>query len=294
MKSVKLLLLGLIAIFTMQSCVVVEDDDFYNDFDNGITLPQLMEQYDLWYVDYNRTTGTGNIPFMSRAFTLSFLNGELFANNNLAGFGYTGNGFGRSVGLYDYSRYSILVSHDQFGNYEMEVEQLGPNEIKVFSRSLNVAYYLYGYSRSSFDYDRVFYDNIHYFLQEYGAWEKVYTSQAGNPNPFDQENSLQFLAGGNDDTFRSSQDYGLPLNQIYWDYTGDYNVQHVANNFYMKRLNLYYNNNDFETFNVTILNDGKIRLYHISSGTTYEFIGRSFIQYRTNGGRERTVQKFKK
>ncbi len=52
----------------------------------------------------------------------------------------------------------------------------------------------------------MFYDNIHYFLQEYEAWEKTYTSEIGAINEFDNENYLQFLAGGSDDTFRSSQD----------------------------------------------------------------------------------------
>jgi hypothetical protein len=42
---------------------------------------------------------------------------------------------------------------------------------------INTTYYLIGYQRSNFDYDRLFYDNIHYFLQEYKAWEKVYTNK---------------------------------------------------------------------------------------------------------------------
>ena len=39
--------------------------------------------------------------------------------------------------------------------------------------------FLNGYQRTTFDYDFVFYDNIHYFLQEYEAWEKTYTSEMG-------------------------------------------------------------------------------------------------------------------
>ena len=51
---------------------------------------------------------------------------------------------------------------------------------------------------ASFDYDFVFYDNIHYFLQEYEAWEKTFTSELWVLlNEFDNENYLQFLAGGN-------------------------------------------------------------------------------------------------
>jgi len=62
----------------------------------------------------------------------------------------------------------------------------------------DTSYFLDGYQRSSFNYDYVFYDNIHYFLQEYEAWEKIYTSNTGALNEFDNENYLQFLSGGND------------------------------------------------------------------------------------------------
>jgi len=147
--------------------------------------------------------------------------------------------------------------------------------------------------RSNFDYDRLFYDNIHYFLQEYKAWEKVYTSQEGTPNLFDNENFVKFMAGGSDDTFKSSQDIpSTNLNSIYWDYTGYYTVYNVSGNYYQKVLQLNYGSNDVENFNLSIINDGRIRLYHIASGTTYEFQGRGFIQYlRQNAMRTKTKNK---
>ncbi len=78
-----------------------EHDDYYDGYvDNGVTLPQLMERYELWYVDYNATTGSGDVPFLTRAFTVSFLNGTLYANNNVAYIGSTGNGFGIGIGYY--------------------------------------------------------------------------------------------------------------------------------------------------------------------------------------------------
>ena len=70
--------------------------------------------------------------------------------------------------------------------------QLSPNEIKLYDRYQNRTYYLMGYQRNAFDYDRVFYDNIHYFLQEYVAWEKVSTI-GGTTNAFDYENYLKFM-----------------------------------------------------------------------------------------------------
>lgn len=288
----KLLILAFISIFSLQSCTT---DVYVNDYqNNSIALPDLMEGYDLWYVDYNRTTGNGDVPFLSKAFTVSFLNGDIFANNNLVGLGSTGNGFGVNIGYYNYTSNSVRVYHNIYGYYELEVVQISRNEIKLIDPYTNTAYYLIGYQRSSFDYDRVFYDNMHYFLQEYVAWEKVYTSTAGNPNAFDAENYLKFVIGSNN-TFRSSQDYMIGnVNNIYWDYTGSYNIQNVSGNYYTKKLNLYYNGNDYEGFNITVINDGKIRLYHITSGTTYEFVGRGFIPImRNEAKRTKTNLEFK-
>lgn len=289
MKTIKLLFTIITASAMFSSCTINED----GFVDNGISLPELMEGYDLWYVDYPSTTGNGDVPFLTRAFTVSFLNGNLYANNNLVGIGSTGNGFGIKVGYYDYTPNTIRFYHDIYGYYELEVYQISSNEIKLYDRYSNTTYYLIGYQRSNFDYDRLFYDNIHYFLQEYKAWEKVYTSQEGVPNLFDNENFLKFMAGGSDDTFKSSQDIpGTNLNSIYWDYTGYYTVYNLSGNNYQKVLQLNYGSNDVENFNLTIINDGRIRLYHTASGTTYEFQGRGFIQYlRQNAMRTKTKNK---
>ena len=289
MKTIKLLFAIISASAMFSSCTINED----GFVDNGISLPELMEGYDLWYVDYPSTTGNGDVPFLTRAFTVSFLNGNLYANNNLVGIGSTGNGFGIKVGYYDYTPNTVRFYHDIYGYYELEVYQISSNEIKLYDRYSNTAYYLIGYQRSNFDYDRLFYDNIHYFLQEYKAWEKVYTSQEGVPNLFDNENFLKFMAGGSDDTFKSSQDIpGTNLNSIYWDYTGYYTVYNISGNNYQKVLQLNYGSNDVENFNLTIINDGRIRLYHTASGTTYEFQGRGFIQYlRQNAVRTKTKNK---
>ena len=71
------------------SCYEITDDRI----DNAISFEELMSSYDLWYVDINRSTGNGDVPFVSIAFTLSFYNGAMYANNNIVDVGYTGNGF---------------------------------------------------------------------------------------------------------------------------------------------------------------------------------------------------------
>ena len=149
-----------------------------------------------------------------------------------------------------------------------------------------------GYSRNNFDYDFVFYDNIHYFLQEYNAWEKVYTSNYGAINDFDNETYLQFLAGGNDSEFKSSQNAsGENISSLYWDYTGVYGVSDVNNDMYLKTLTLDYDYFSNEQFELSVINDGRIELYHAASGTKYEFEGRGYIQYlRTANSKKATTQ----
>jgi hypothetical protein len=279
MKTIKILLVAVLSPFLFSSCTAdVYVEDPYVEIPN-ISLPELMEGYDLWYVDYDRTTGNGDVPFLSRAFTISLVNGSLYANNNLVGIGTTGGGLGIKVGYYDYYPDAIRFYHDIYGAYDLEVIQISSNQIKLYDRSQNTSYYLIGYQTSTFDYDRVFYDNINYFLQEYKAWEKVYTSNVGALNEFDNEHFIAFLAGGNDDTFRSSQDaLGTNVNNIYWDFTGEYSV-YSTSNAYQKILTLDYDFWGNESFTLSVINDNRIRLYHNASGTTYEFVGRGFIQY---------------
>jgi len=54
MKTLKLTLVMLITAVLFNSCIVVEDDYGY---DNGISLEELLQSSDLWYIDYNQTTG---------------------------------------------------------------------------------------------------------------------------------------------------------------------------------------------------------------------------------------------
>jgi hypothetical protein len=201
------------------------------------------------------------------------------------GFGSQGNGFGIPVGDYDAYDMILDIYHDVDGYQTFDVYQINNNTIELYNPFNDTSYFLKGYQRSTFDYDFVFYDNIHYFLQEYEAWEKTYTSEMGALNEFDNENYLQFLAGGNDSEFRSSQDVDVyDVNNIYWDYTGVYGVGNVANNMYLKTLTLDYDYFDNEYFELSVINDATIELFHPASGTVYEFRGRGYIQFIRNSG----------
>lgn len=279
MKNRKLhfgiLFIGLLA----SSCYteVIVEDDFIEE--SPVNTALVLESYDLWYVDINETRGNGEVPFLQRAFTISFDRGIVYANNNLSGIGKTGNGLGIDVGTYATYSGQVEIDHDVDGLWLMEVFALDNITLELYDPRSDTSYILEGYQRNNFDYDMVFYDNIHYFLQEYQVWEKTYTSEVGALNEFDEENYLQFFADGGR-IFRSSVDaQGIPLTNIEWDYEGDYEVYDVANDASLKTLTLDYDFLGNDYFELYVINDSTIELYHVSSGTVYEFTGRGYIQY---------------
>jgi len=288
MKTLKLLLATMLIGLSFASCSVVIDD--INDPYYQVNLEDVVTAYDLWYVDYNSTTGTGDVPFLSKAFTVSFINGNLFVNNNLIGIGSTGNGYGIEIGYYDTYNGILEINHDLDGYYDFDVVQLSSDRLKLIDNYNNVSYYLEGYQKYNFDYDHIFYDNIEYFLQEYNAWEKTYTSTSGDINEFDNENFLSFTPE-NITTFYSSQDeVGTNIDNLYWDYVGDYSVADVQGYDNLKILTLDYDSWGNEEFELTVINDSKISLYHINSGTTYEFTGIGYIQYLKSSSSKETVR----
>jgi len=292
MKTIKLLsiiFLGAIALSACTAEVIIDDDNIIDE--PRISLNALLNSYEIWYVDVERTKGNVEIPFFQKAFTVSFKNGAFYANNNLVGLGSNGNGFGLDVGYYDTNRMELEIDHDIDGFYRLVISQLSNNEIEVYNRSTNTSYYLIGYQRNSFDYDRVFYDNIHYFLQEYETWEKVYTSEFGALNAFDNENYLRFEYFGAGDNFKSSEDQnGIPIDDIYYDYTGHYDVYDIANIFDKKTLTLDYDSPDNEIFELSVINDSKIQLLHEPSGTVYHFKGLGQLQFKNAKDGSKSVQ----
>lgn len=278
----------LATVFT--SCYVEETvvvTDPYVDPVPSISLNQLLNSYELWYVDINRSNASGQIPFMQIAFTLSFRNGDVLANNNLVGIGDQGYGYGIDVGYYDAYDFVLDIHHELDGFTTFDVTQLNDTEIELYNPGSGLRYVLVGYQRSNFDYDLLFYENIHYFMQEYTAWEKL-TTEGGGPNEFDNEHFLQFLPGGGDGNFQSSQDpVGSDIYNLYWDYTGIFNVDEVPGDAYLKYLTLDYDYLGNEYFELNVINDSTIELFHETSGTVYTFRGRGYIQYLNSRGKLR-------
>lgn len=275
MRTLKLLFILVSTSFIFNACTT-----FYHDAldDYQPSLEEVVSNYDVWYVDIHRTTGNGDIPFVSRAFTLSFLNGTMYANNNIVNIGRTGNGLGIRVGNYNTYNGFLETAHTIDGYNDFEVFVRSNNEIQLYNRSQNVTYFLIGYLIHNFDYDQLFYENIEYFLQEYKDWEKINTT-GGTPNAFDNENYLQFTPK-NSSTFYSSQNsFGTNTDNVLWDFEGSYQVFDVAGFQNRKSLTLNYDGGAIEEFELTVTNDCNIRLFHIDSNTRYDFKGREVTQY---------------
>ncbi|MDB0600969.1 hypothetical protein [Tenacibaculum maritimum] len=291
MKAIQLLFVFLTTII-FTSCTI---DDGVDDL---ISLDELVSQYDLWYIDYHRTEGRGEVPFIAKSFTVSFFNGKMYANNNIVDIGKTGNGLGVLVGNYRAYNGVLEMSHRLDGTYGFEVVQLSSNEIRIDDISQNVSYFLIGYQRNNFDYDKLFYDNIEYFLQEYIAWERI-GIEGGVADAFDDETYLQFTPEDTTTFYSSHDPFGTDIENIRWDFSGNYTIKDPIGTTNLKYLTLNYDNGDTEEFDLTVINDETIRLYNINSKTTYDFSGRGFVEYlrrdkqRTespvrNEGRKRT------
>lgn len=280
MKNFTLLGTATLMLLFLSSCYteVILEDVFVEEA--NFQARQHIEAYDLWYVDINATDGTVEVPFMQRAFTLSFRNGLLYANNNISGIGKTGSGLGIRVGYYDAGSGVLEIDHDVDGLWIFDVYLVNSRTLELYDRRSNTSYFLDGYQSGSFDYDRVFYENIEYLLQEFDVWEKTYVSETGAINDFDEENYLQFYEGNGGTVFRSSIDeIGIPLSNIQWDYEGFYEVYDVQNDETLKTLTLDYDFMGNDYFELYVINDKTIELYHPDSGTVYEFQGRGYIQF---------------
>ncbi len=280
MKTIKLLFGYFLMATLLVSCYsdVIIEDQFIEE--SAFNTDRVLQSFDLWYVDINETRGNGEVPFLQRAFTISFDRGVLIANNNIVGIGKTGNGLGIDVGFYSTLRGVVEIDHDVDGLWLLEVYALNNNTIELLDTRSNTSYVLRGFQRNRFDYDMVFYDNINYFMQEYDVWEKSFTSEEGALNGFDDENFLQFLPA----FFRSSIDTpGTSLGAIRWDFEGDYQVFDVAGDTSLKTLTLDYDFMGSDYFELYVINDSTIELYHPDSGTVYEFKGRGYQQYLKSG-----------
>jgi len=285
----RLLILTIILSSFLTACSVSS----INNLEPEISLQEQLQSFELWYVDINATQGNGEIPFLQKAFTVSFVNNSVYANNNLVGIGSDGDGFGMKIGNYSTFGSALNLSHVLDGNYSLDVFPINFDEIEISDPFSGVTYRLLGYQRADFDYDALFYDNIEYFLQEYEVWQKTATSKAGDLNSFDKENFLSFFPDQLN-IFQSSQDkIGTNIDSLKWNFEGVYDVFDVAGDPSLKILNLNYDFFDSEDFELSVVDDATIELFHRLSGTTYRFEGRYNIQYLKGKTTKKERKRFK-
>ena len=274
MKKIAFSSFLILQLFLFSSC---EQNYYMEEQFREPTSAIPLERYDLWYLDYHNTQGADVLPFMSLAFTLSFENGIVYANNNISRIGYQGGGYGLQIGYYDQYNSVVNLDHDLDGQQRFEIRNLRQNEIEMYHPQTDTSYFLVGYTTETFDYDALFFDNIEYLLQDFEFWEKSATSWEGATTPFEYENFLRFTSE-NTQTFYSS--LAQNSNSVaYWDFNGGYEVLDVSNDTSLKILELYYQGGVFEQFELRVLTDTSIDLLHLNSGTSFVFQGQEFIQY---------------
>lgn len=299
MKILKLFIPLAILVVSFSSCVI---NDYTEDYYDEVLQANFVEKYDLWYVDYHQTIGSDQIPFMQLAFTLSFINGKMYANNNISGIGNAGNGYGTRIGNYDWSRNTLIPNHEIDGRHDFEVIRTSENEIELIDTYTGTRYFLIGYNVDDFDYDKLFYENIEYLLQDFEIWNKFYTSSTGRINEFDNENYLQFTAENNNTFYSSRTQIGTNIDFVNWNYQGAYEVFDIDGFEDLKLLTLGYDSINSEVFELSVISDTIVELFHIASNTTYRFEGDYFIQYlkeesekhKIKSTRKRTIIKRKK
>jgi len=285
----RLLFISLLFLGLLESCQVT----VISTPEPVINLQEQLQSYELWNVDINATQGDGVIPFLQRAFTVSFNPDGLYANNNLVGIGSIGNGFGIKIGDYFINNDILTINHIIDGNISLQIIPISDNVIEIYDAFTDTSYKLIGYQRDEFDYDALFYDNIEYFLQEYETWQKIFTSDSGTLNAFDNENYIRFIPE-DQNIFQSSQSkLGTNIDNIFWDFSGSYEVFDVVDNPSVKVLTLNYDLFDGETFDLTVINDSEIEMYQESSGTTYRFKGLNNIQYLKGLNQQKSRYRFK-
>jgi hypothetical protein len=277
MKALKI---SVVFFLLFTSCII---NDYAGQYDEEFTQEIFIEEYDLWYVDYHATVGSDQIPFMKLAFTLSFNGGVMYANNNISGLGFQGDGYGVRVGGYLLNNGRFVINHELDGVNDFEIKQISDNEIIMYHKATDTSYFLIGYNIGVFDYEKLFYENIEYLLQDFEIWSKYYTGKEGRINNFDYENFLKFTSEKNNTFYSSKSIIGTDIDFVFWNSDGGYQIQDVIGFDYLKVLTLSYDSVNFEVFELTVVNDTIIELFHVSSQTTYRFEGDYFIQYLKDG-----------
>jgi hypothetical protein len=88
---------------------------------NAPTSNEVLVSNEVWCVELNSKQENPNLPFMTRAFTLSFDLGTLYANKSLEGIYSAVAGLGIDVGSYQTIYNQLAIDRDIDGLHDFEV-----------------------------------------------------------------------------------------------------------------------------------------------------------------------------
>ncbi len=208
----------LFSVIILSSCS--SDDDNSNNQTQSDSIKQLLESYDLWYVEPDQPSSDFNLG--QDAITFSFVENELHANKNLIGF--NPETIGNVEASYNVeqegSNASITIDDTEF-----TVFGVSGNSIKLVNSYDNTtAFYITGYATEDFpSSDILYHERMPHFFNEYKFWEKTATENPDeNDGNFSNISYVDFFEVRN---FRSSEDSeGLTYDEINWEYNGSYKL----------------------------------------------------------------------
>ncbi|MBW2962987.1 hypothetical protein [Mesonia aestuariivivens] len=247
------------------------DDDSTPQLQSN-SIQELLESYDLWYVEPDQFSSDFNLG--QDAITFSFLNNQLYANKNLVGFNP------EIIGEQETS-YSVEQTENTanvtINDTEFKVIGISGNSLKLVDDD-NTAFYITGYNASEFpSLDIIYFERMAHLFNEYKFWQKTETE---NPDEIDGEfssiNHIEFSAIRN---FKSSEDAeGLTYDEINWQYQGSYKLTKMEDddgNISNELIFVYLdeNNRENDTLKVRVINENKIQLSESESGIHYLFEG---------------------
>ena len=271
----KNLLSLLFSIILLTSCG--SDDDSTNP-PQSKSIEELLESYDLWYVEPDQPSSDFDLG--QDAITFSFVNNELYANKNLVGFDPSTMGNIETTYTVEQEGSNASITID---DTEFTIFGVNGNSVKLVNSYDNTtAFYITGYTTEDFpSLEILYYERMPHFFNEYQFWQKTLTENPDeNDGDFSTINYIDFFGGRN---FRSSEDVeGLTYDEINWQHQGSYKLttsnseeEPISN----ELVFIYVDSNGVvieganDTLKVNVVDESKIQFSEPGLNINYTFEG---------------------
>ena len=270
----KNLLSLLFSIIVLTSC---GSDDDSNTPSQSKSIEELLESYDLWYVEPDQPSSDFDLG--QDAITFSFVNNELYANKNLVGFDPSTMGNIETTYTVEQEGSNASITID---DTEFTIFGVNGNSVKLVNSYDNTtAFYITGYTTEDFpSLEILYYERMPHFFNEYQFWQKTLTENPDeNDGDFSTINYVEFFGGR---SFRSSEDVeGLTYDEINWEYEGSYRLttEYGEEESISNELIFIYNTDEGEeeipndTLKVNVVDESKIQFSEPGLNINYTFEG---------------------